>query len=146
MIPEVADLFSLWKMVHASVDKMIADLTDEQLTKKPEGNNSIAAVLEHTALVERKFLSALAGEVQNIDTQAPFKASSWDVAKIKADWNDVVSYGESVLSKLTAEQLSEFGLKLGVGEVNKRQLLVYMISHTTHHRGQIPILKRLVTA
>ncbi|WP_029421256.1 DinB family protein [Alicyclobacillus macrosporangiidus] len=146
MIPEVADLFSLWKLVHASVDKMIADLTDEQLTKKPEGNNAIAAVLEHTALVERKFLSALAGQVEDIDVQAPFKASSWDAAKAKGLWNDVLSYGEQVLSGLTAEQLSQPGLKLGVGELNKRQLLAYMIGHTAHHRGQIPILKRLIQA
>lgn len=146
MIPEVADQFSLWKLVHASVDKMIADLSDEQLTKKPEGNNAIAAVLEHTALVERKFLSALSGQVEDIDVQAPFKASSWDAAKVKGLWNDVLSYGEQVLSGLTAEQLSQPGLKLGVGELNKRQLLAYMIGHTAHHRGQIPILKRLIEA
>ncbi|MCL6601229.1 MAG: DinB family protein, partial [Alicyclobacillus macrosporangiidus] len=27
-----------------------------------------------------------------------------------------------------------------------RQLLAYMIGHTAHHRGQIPILKRLIEA
>ncbi|SFU54187.1 DinB family protein [Alicyclobacillus macrosporangiidus] len=146
MLPEVADLLSLWKSVRASMDKMIADLTDEQLTRKPENNNAIAAVLEHTALVERKFLSALSGQVEDIDVQAPYEASSWDAAKVKALWNDVLAYGEQVLSGLTAEQLTQPGLKLGVGELNKRQLIAYMIAHTAHHRGQIPILKRLIQA
>jgi uncharacterized damage-inducible protein DinB len=146
VLKEVQDMLELLKSVHASVDRMVADLTPEQWVEKPHPNmNNIASILHHTALVERKFLSVIAGEPAEIDAGAPFKAETWDVDAIKREWQDVLQYAESVLSKVTEDDLNQYGMKLGMGaEVNKRQLLAYAIAHTAHHRGQIPLIKKLL--
>jgi uncharacterized damage-inducible protein DinB len=145
MIPEVQDQYQLLVSVHRSVDKMVADLSDEQWLKKPAENfNNIASVVEHVVLVERKFLAALAGTSADMDVQAPFRASHWDVASIKRQWQENLQIAEETLSKLTEQDLTAPGLKLGIGELNKRQLLSYMIAHTVHHRGQIPLIKKLL--
>ncbi|GGJ07847.1 hypothetical protein GCM10010885_16220 [Alicyclobacillus cellulosilyticus] len=145
MIKEVADLFQLLKNVHATVDKMLEGLSDEDWVKKPRPDfNNIASIIEHTALVERRFFAQVKGETPDIDAGAPFKATSWDVPKIKALWAESLEYARSVLEGLTEADLDQFGAKLGVGEVNKRQLIAYAIAHTTHHRGQIPLVKKLL--
>jgi uncharacterized damage-inducible protein DinB len=147
MLKEVRDQLELLKSVHATIDKMVEGLTPEQWTKKPAENmNNIASILHHTALVEKRFLAVLAGEQADIDAGAPFKAQSWDLEQIRHDWESVLPYAEQVLAKLTAEDLDQFAMKLGVGEVNKRQLLAYTIAHTAHHRGQIPLVKKLIGA
>ncbi|MCL6637077.1 MAG: DinB family protein [Alicyclobacillus sp.] len=144
MIPEVADLVQVWKTIRGSVEQMLAELSDEQWERKPEGNNAIAAVIEHVALVEKMFLSAIAGQPGPGDVQAPFKASSWSAAQARQQWQESLAFGERVLANVQPEQLSEFALKLRFGELNKRQALAYMIAHTDHHRGQIPLLKRML--
>jgi uncharacterized damage-inducible protein DinB len=145
MLPEVRDQLNLLQSVHASIDKMLDGLSDEQWLKKPrEDFNNIASVIEHVILVERKFLAALSGESVDIDVQAPFRANEWDVQRIRSEWRDSLAKAESVLDKLTEADLAAPGLKLGIGEVNKRQLLAYTIAHTAHHRGQIPLIKKLL--
>jgi uncharacterized damage-inducible protein DinB len=145
IIPEVRDQFDLLNKVHHTMDKMLEDLSPSEWTTKPQDNmNSIAAVIEHVVLVERKFLSVLAGSPEAIDTQAPFKANQWDVAAIREAWRNSLPAAERVLAAVKEEDLSSEGLTLGIGPVNKRQLIAYMIAHTAHHRGQIPILKKLL--
>ena len=145
MIAEVRDTYAILESVHRSIDKMLEGLTDEQLVEKPfENMNNIASILEHTLLVERRFLSALLGDSQTIDSQKPFQATAWDVASIKKQWEDVLPYAKEVFAKLRESDMEQPGLKLGVGELNKRQLMLYTVAHTTHHRGQIPIVKKFL--
>lgn len=145
MIAEARDAYAILESVHRSIDKMLEGVTDQQLLEKPfENMNNIASILEHTTLVEQRFLSSLAGDVQTIDSQKPFQASSWDVTSIKQQWEDVLRYAKDVFEKLKQDDMEQPGLKLGVGELNKRQLMVYTIAHTTHHRGQIPIVKKFL--
>ncbi|AEJ44678.1 DinB family protein [Alicyclobacillus acidocaldarius] len=145
MLKEMQDLHDLYVKVHATIHQMVDGLTDDQWVKKPADNfNNIASILEHTLLVERRFFAQLKGEPTDIDARAPFLATSWDVAKIKAMWSENERLAKEAFDHLTAEELDQPGAKLGVGEVNKRQLAAYAIAHTAHHRGQIPLVKKLL--
>ncbi|GLV13172.1 hypothetical protein Heshes_08560 [Alicyclobacillus hesperidum] len=145
MIQEVADLYQLLVSVHTSVDKMLEGLSDDDWLKKPQQNlNNIASIVEHTALVERRFFAQVKGQVPELDAGAPFRADSWDVPKIKALWADNLEFAKHALEALSEADLAQFGAKLGIGEVNKRQLIAYAVAHTAHHRGQIPLVKKLL--
>ncbi len=144
---EVAEIFFVLKAVHESVDKMLEGLTDEEWLTKPADNfNNVASIIEHVTQVERRFMSALAGTAEAIDSGATFRATSWDVAKIKGEWANSLPYAKSQLEQVSAEDLEKPGLKLGVGDLNRRQLITYAIGHLTHHRGQIPLVKKLLAA
>lgn len=146
MVPEVADLFELLKTVHESVDKMVADLTDEEWLTKPLPNfNNVASVIDHINRVEKKFFSQFTDEPLDIDTQVPFKADSWDLNVIRNDWSASLPYAAKALENVREDELSQLGLRLRVGELNKRQLIAYAIAHTTHHRGQIPLITKLLS-
>lgn len=145
MIQEAADLFELLKAMHTSIDKMVEDVQGDQWLTKPLPNfNNVASVIDHITRVERKFFSAIAGEALDIDTGAPFRDADLNVEQIRHAWAESIAYAEQALSGIRQEELSEPGLKLGIGELNKRQLISYAIAHTAHHRGQIPLIKKLL--
>lgn len=145
MIQEVADLYELLSAVHGSIDKMVADLTDEQWVKKPLSNfNNVASVVDHITRVERKFMSALKDQLEDINTAEPFQVDNWDLQMIRKQWENALPFAKDALEKLTHENLSEPGLKVGMGDLNKRQLLSNAIAHAAHHRGQIPLIKKLL--
>jgi len=145
MLKEVADHFQVLTLVHRSIDKMMEGLTQEQWLQRPKGAfNNIASIIDHITRVEKKFMAAISGKPSDIDTQLPFQGSHWDVVVIQQAWADVLSYSQSVLESVTAADLEKTGLSLRVGELNRRQLIVYTIGHTTHHRGQIPLVLKLM--
>lgn len=144
LIKEVKDLFELLQAIHRTIDESVDGLTDDDWLKKPAENfNNIAAIMEHITLVENKFMSILQGANEEINTQAPFKATSWDVPSIRSAWKTTLTNAKTVLESIREEDLDQPGAKLGVGELNKRQLISYTVAHTAHHRGQIPIVKKL---
>lgn len=145
MIREVADEYQILRAVHASIDKMLEGLSDEQWVTKPLPNfNAIAAVMDHVVRVEKRFMSAIAGEEIDTKSMEPFAVDHWDVSAIRDAWAASLPYAEQVLATVTESDLIKTGLKLGVGEMNRRQLLTYAIAHATHHRGQIPLLRKLL--
>ncbi len=145
MIQEVSDLYGLLSAVHTSIDAMLEGLTEEQLLAKPRQDfNNIASVIDHIARVEKRFFSVIAGAEEDVNSSEPFKAESWDLSAIRQRWAESLPYAERSLSALTEDNLSEHGLKVGIGSLNKRQLISYTIAHTTHHRGQIPLIRKLL--
>lgn len=145
MIQEVSDLYALLAAVHESIDNMVSELTDDQWLKRPLPNfNNVASVLDHVVRVEKKFLSSLEGAVIETQPGDPFKSEQWDLQVIRQAWAESLPYAKQVLSNLTEEELTEPGLKLGIGQLNKRQLISYAIAHATHHRGQLPLIKKLL--
>ncbi len=144
MNEELSDMLSLYQAMHSSVDQMIEPLSDQEWLSKPFPTmNNVAAIVEHITLVERKFLGVLGGQPDQVDAGAPFKATSWDVSAIKENYAKVATRAEEIMIKLSPEELDQHAAKLGIGNLNKRQLVVYLIAHTAHHRGQIPIVKKL---
>lgn len=145
MIKELADQFEVLKAVHSSIESMVEGLTEEQWLAKPnEHFNNVASIVDHIARVERKFLSALTGEMEQIDAMETFKASRWDVPAIRQAFADVIPFAKTIFSQLTAEDMDAFGLKLRTLELNKRQVIAFTMTHSTHHRGQIPLVLKLI--
>lgn len=141
MIQEAADHWEVLKMIHGTIDKMTDELTDEQWLFRPHDSwNNIASIIGHICRVERKFMSAVAGETIDVDMQAPFQASEWDLSAIRKEWKDTLAYSQSVLAQVSEESLTQPGLTLRSGPLNRRQLIVYAIGHAAHHRGQIPLV------
>jgi len=144
MIKEVADLFELLTAIHHTIDQNINTLSDEEWLQKPQDNfNNIASIVDHMTRVEDKFMSILSGNVKEVDTQGPFKSTSWDVASIRQQWSESLANAKFVLDQLRVEDLDQHAAKLGIGELNKRQLISYTIAHTAHHRGQLPLVRKL---
>ncbi|WP_206918093.1 DinB family protein [Alicyclobacillus suci] len=147
MIQEVRDLYELLRAVHGSIDKMVENLTDEQWLKKPLPNfNNIASIVDHITRVEQKFFSAIAGETAEINTSEPFQVDNWHLDAIREQWVESLSYAERVLESVKEDDLSKPGLKVGMGDLNRRQLIINTIAHTAHHRGQIPLIKKLLVS
>jgi uncharacterized damage-inducible protein DinB len=146
VVSEVHDQFEVLQTVHKGLSAMIAGLSKEKLVEKPaEHFNNIASLLEHILLTEKRFLAGISEGDTDIDIMAPFNASEWNVEQILFDWQASLKTAEEVLSKLTVEDLSTPGLKLRSGDViNKRQVVTYMVLHAAHHRGQIPLIKKLL--
>jgi len=145
MLKEVSDHFEILTMVHRGFDGMVGDLPDDVWVKKPfDGFNNIASIIEHVTLVERRFMAGIAGTSATIDAFATFSASEWNVPRIRREWADSLESVKAVFETVTVEMLDEFGAKIGVGELNKRQLIVFASCHATHHRGQLPLIKRLL--
>src|ERR1700730_11091748 len=108
MIKEVQDVFVLIQNVHKNYEKTLAEVNDEQMVQKPhESMNTIASILEHVALAERKFMSIIANERLEIDPFATFKKESWDVPAIRSDWADVLEYVKAVLENVSEAELNE---------------------------------------
>jgi uncharacterized damage-inducible protein DinB len=147
MNAELQDMVALLEAVHKTIDGMVEDLTDDEWVKKPRADfNNIASVIQHTALVERRFFTLLDGRTPEAPSVNPFASESHDVPAIRRDFADTLEYGKQVLGRLDPASLSEHAVKLGVGELDRRQLIAYAIAHTTHHRGQIPLIKKLLRA
>jgi uncharacterized damage-inducible protein DinB len=145
MIKEIEDQLHILQMLHTTIDKALDGLSDEEWVKKPgESFNNIASIIDHVMLVEQKFMSIIAGLPSEIDSQEPFHASSWDVAKIKSKWAKILDDARVLLDNVSEDSLSDPGLNMSAGELNKREVLSYMIAHTAHHRGQLPLLKRML--
>ncbi len=145
MIKEVTDQLEVLTMVHRSVDKMLEGLTNEQwLFRQNDKWNNIAAVIDHVTRVEKKLIAAVGGKTLDIDAWQPFKENFWDVKKIKEAWSSSSAESKSVLDTLSESALDLPGLTLGGGALNRRQLLTFTISHTTHHRGQISLILKMM--
>lgn len=145
MLKEVSDQFEVLSLVHSSIDNMIGDLSDEQWVLQPRDNlNNIASIVHHIILVEKKFMSAISGAPLDIDTGAPFKDPHLDVAAIRKAWANSLSQSRAVLDGLSDADLDKPGLSLRIGDLNKRQLITYTVGHTTHHRGQVPLILKMI--
>lgn len=145
MLKEALDAYNLLARVHQSIDNMLKDVPEQDWLRRPgTGFNTIASIVEHMALVERKFMSAVAGQVADIDSGAPFRAETWDVTKVKETWVQALAFSKNVLEDVQLQALDEPGMKVGIGELNKRQLIMHTIAHTAHHRGQLPLIKRML--
>jgi len=145
MRQELADLLQLFNATHASIEKMVEDLSAQEWVTKPRPDfNAIAAVLQHIAMVETRFLTILDGQTPEPATVNPFTSEHWDVPTIRATYQALPAFASEVLHRLDPDTLEQHAVKLGIGELNRRQLLAYTIAHTTHHRGQIPLIKTLL--
>jgi uncharacterized damage-inducible protein DinB len=145
MIKELSDQFDVLTMVHRSIDQMVDGLTDDQWLFRPNDKwNNIAAVIDHVTRVEKRFFAAIGGKTLDIDAGQPFKENQWNVQHIKEAWKNTLDEHKAILETVKESDLDQPGLTLRVGALNRRQLLTYAISHTTHHRGQIPLILKLM--
>jgi uncharacterized damage-inducible protein DinB len=146
MLKEVSDYFDLLEYVHNSINKMIEGLSDKQWLEVDRHNNinNIASIIEHITVVEEKFMQLINGDQINELPNQSFKKKEWNIEEIKLNWNKVLYKSKNVLENVSEEQLEE-EIDLGIGTVlNKRQIIIMTISHLTHHRGQIPLVKKII--
>ncbi|MBX5435633.1 MAG: DinB family protein [Alicyclobacillaceae bacterium] len=146
MLKEVSDQLEMLKSIHGQIDGMLNGLSEEQWIKKPApGINNVASIIEHLALTEHRFWSVLRGQPEDIDTQSTFQATSWDVGRIRQLWADSLKAAESAFASLTEADLDQTALTTRAGAVlNKRQLIALAIAHAGHHRGQLPLIQKLL--
>jgi uncharacterized damage-inducible protein DinB len=144
MIKEVSDYYGVLKYVHQSIDQQLKNLSTEDWLKKEEGFNNIASIIDHITAVENGFMKVLSGNEMDKFPAESFKKESSDIENIKKEWSKALSFSEEVLNSINENQLDEtVDLRLGM-DINKRQLIILTISHLTHHRGQIPLVLKVI--
>lgn len=145
MIKEIEDYYGVLQYVHKSIDDMLHDLTADEWVYTREKFNNIASIVDHITAVETGFMKVLAGNpIEKMPVES-FKNSEWDIHDIKTNWSEALLFSKEVLTGLTKENLEEL-VDLGLGmDMSKRQLIIFTISHLTHHRGQIPLIKKVIS-
>ncbi|AQQ55539.1 DinB family protein [Planococcus lenghuensis] len=145
MIKEIADYYGVLQYVHKSIDSMLNDLTAVQWVDTRGEFNNIASIVDHITAVETGFMKILAGESIEKMPAESFRNSEWNIQHLKTNWNEALLFSKEVLTGLTKENLEE-KVDLGLGmDMSKRQLIIFTISHLTHHRGQIPLIKKVLS-
>ena len=145
MIQEIDDYYGVLQYVHKSIDDMLHDLTADQWVDTRGEFNNIASIVDHITAVETGFMKILAGESIEKMPAESFKKSEWNILHLKTNWNEALLFSKEVLAGLTEKNLEEI-VDLGLGmDMSKRQLIIFTISHLTHHRGQIPLIKKMIS-
>jgi len=132
--------------LHTQAQSVLAGLSQEALDWKPQdGANSLVALVIHLCGAERYWLGAVAGQAEIVrDRHAEFLAASLDEERLAARLSAATSYAWQVLWKLRAANLSEPRLSPRDGKTfTLGWVLLYAVSHTALHLGQMQLTKDL---
>lgn len=117
-------------------------LSEEELNWSPgNGVHSAATLLVHLAGAERHWIcGVIGGETMDRDREAEFRDEPRSKPEVLAAYREATKAADRVLDSLRDEDLDR---EVGSG-ATAREILLRMIAHSSHHRGQILLLKRLV--
>lgn len=118
-------------------------LTQQEFRTAMAGNgiHSAATLLVHLAGAERYWIcGVIGGEAVDRDREAEFRNEPGSKPEVIATFREAVAAADRVLDSLRDEDVDR---EVGNG-FTVREILLRMIAHWAHHRGQILGLKRWV--
>jgi len=140
LLKKVDDFLAAWKYESDSTIKMFTNLTDESLNQKvTEDGRSLGFIAWHITLTIGEMMSKTGLSFNDFDEHAPLpafadvilttykKLSSEMSSQIMNNWND----------NMLEDSLNMYGQTWKRGDV-----LVSLLSHQSHHRGQMTVLMR----
>ena len=140
--------FEYNRWANARLLDAVAPLTNEQFQQELGSSySSVRDTLTHILAAEEVWLMRWKGiSPKTMLDPAYFP----DVRSIKAKWAEVELDQWNFVSKISNESLQEFveyqNFKNEVWEYQLWQMMHHMVSHSTHHRGQVVALLRQLGA
>lgn len=155
---EIGFYLAAWSKARASTVELVKDLSPEELARRVLPNlHSIGAITLHLGETEFYWMQFVVAKKEVSEEEKKF--SHWcDTLEADFDRGYTAEYCLGTLdkiSRMTGELLAEktdadleaLHLRDDYGEPTEfslRSLLLRMIDHEAHHRGQIAMIKRLL--
>ena len=140
VVKSVNDFLEMWKVESASSLKVIGNLTDESLKQKvsPEGR-SLGFIAWHITTSIGEMMSKTGIEFPGFNEHAPMPASA---KAIKDEYEKLSSTMVGQIEKVWKDEMLQEDLNM-YGQTWKRaDVLVGLVLHQSHHRGQMTVLMR----
>ncbi|MDQ0230149.1 DinB family protein [Metabacillus malikii] len=137
---QLSDFFHLWAYEAAATQKVLSRLTDESLQQEVTPQNwTLGRIAWHT-------VSAIGNIASHIDLSIDGPTNDYPVPTSAAHISNTYQQASHSLVQAIKEQLSEENLSEQLNlfgrTMAKRDVLLLLIQHQTHHRGQMTILMR----
>jgi uncharacterized damage-inducible protein DinB len=141
-----ADLSNRLEAMHKVIETSIAGLPDDALDWVPGRDmNSMAVLLAHTLGAERYWIGDVAGgEPSGRVREAEFETTGISTAEFIRRSRDVLAHSQSVLGRMSAEDLGELRVALSSGkQVTSAWAILHALEHTALHAGHLEITRQL---
>ena len=149
MEPEIQGYLTEFGILRQGIQNAIQGLNDEGANWHPlqKGTNSIYAILTHLMGADDFWVhDIILGEEKQRDREAEFRAAG-NLRELLTRWESAWSEIESILTKLSHEQLSDlrsFISWTGYKESKTtRWIILHLISHYATHLGHIQLTCQL---
>ncbi|SFC67663.1 Uncharacterized damage-inducible protein DinB (forms a four-helix bundle) [Bacillus sp. OV322] len=140
MYVTIADFTREWNREAALTQKVLEGLTDDSLKQKvyPEGR-TLGRIVWHFTTNIPEYLAHFGLRVDEVENKRNIPISAKEIAET---FNHISSSAIKVIEdQWTDESLKEVQTAFGREETNA-QILMGLIKHIVHHRGQVTILMR----
>jgi uncharacterized damage-inducible protein DinB len=140
MYVTIADFIREWKWEAALTQEVLEGLTDDSLNQKvyPEGR-SLGRIVWHFTTNIPEYLTHFGLKVDGVENGENVPASAKEIAE---SFKNISSCAvKAIEQQWTDESLKEVQIAFGREETNA-QVLMGLIKHIIHHRGQVTILMR----
>lgn len=140
MYVTIADFIREWNFEASLTQKVLEGLTDDSLNQKvyPEGRN-LGRIVWHFTTNIPEYLAHFGLEIDEVENVENVPTSAKEIAET---FKNISSHVAKVIEQQwTDESLKEVRIVFGREETNA-QILMGLIKHIVHHRGQVTILMR----
>ncbi|MFP3918189.1 DinB family protein [Lysinibacillus telephonicus] len=140
MYVTIADFLNEWNKEAFLTEKVLEGLTDESLNQKvySEGR-SLGRIAWHLTTSIPEYLAQFGLELDEVENKDSVPTSAKDIANIFKNTSAVAA--KAIKEQWTDEELKHVQIAFGREESNA-QILMGLIKHIVHHRGQITVLIR----
>jgi len=142
MYHNAAEFLDMYGWEAECTGKVLGALTDESLGQKKaeaEGHPTLGGLAWHVATAPSYVLAQIKLPMPEYEHEAPADVSADRIQSIYADQVERV---KANAAKLTPEDLTKVYHVFDMMDWPAWQLLVALISHEVHHRGQMTVLMR----
>ncbi|PKG23979.1 DinB family protein [Niallia nealsonii] len=140
MYVTIADFIREWNWEARLTQQLLEDLTDDSLKQKvyPEGR-TLGRIVWHFTTNIPEYLAHFGLKVNQAKNSADVPTSAKEIAET---FKYISSYiAKAIEQQWTDESLKEVQIAFGREETNA-QILMGLIKHIVHHRGQATVLMR----
>ncbi|WHY87119.1 DinB family protein [Neobacillus novalis] len=140
MYVTIADFIREWNWEATLTQKVLEGLTDDSLKQKvyPEGR-TLGRIVWHFTTNIPEYLAHFGLKVDEVENVENVPTSAKEIAET---FKNISSYAVKAIEQQWAdESLKELRTAFGREETNA-QILMGLIKHIIHHRGQVTILMR----
>ncbi|SFL36073.1 Uncharacterized damage-inducible protein DinB (forms a four-helix bundle) [Gracilibacillus orientalis] len=140
MYVTIADFIKEWKREAMLTQKVLDGLTDESLKQQiyPEGR-TLGRITWHLTITIPDYLANFGLEIDKVEKAESVPTSAKEIVET---FQTVSSYASQVIEQQwTDESLEKVQDAFGREETNA-QILMGLIKHIAHHRGQATVLMR----
>ncbi len=140
MYVTIADFIKEWNRESLLTQKVLAGLTDESLKQKvyPEGR-TLGRIAWHFTTNIPDYLGHFGLKMKKVENAVSVPASAKEIAETFKRVSEEAS--QAIEQQWTDDSLSQLQKAFGREETNA-QILMGLIKHIVHHRGQLTILIR----